>query len=53
LAPGFSSNTTNPRYKIAEEKNKLTIEEMNQYDMHLDVAERFAELKRGRQSASL
>ena len=53
MVPGFSSNTTNPRYKIAEEKNKLIIEEMNQYDMHVDVAEKFTELKRGRQSASL
>ncbi|KAK2753619.1 hypothetical protein FQN54_007396 [Arachnomyces sp. PD_36] len=42
---GFSSNTTNSLYKIADEKNKLTIEEMNLYDMHLDVADKFAELR--------
>jgi salicylate hydroxylase len=34
---GFSSNTTNPMYKVADEKAKLTIEEMNQYDMYVDV----------------
>lgn len=34
---GFSSNTTNPLYKVADEKRKLTIEEMNEYDMHADV----------------
>ncbi|KAL1955723.1 hypothetical protein VTO42DRAFT_8121 [Malbranchea cinnamomea] len=39
---GFSSNTTNPLYKVQDEKNKLTIEEMNLYDMHKDVAEHFA-----------
>ncbi|KAF2638506.1 FAD/NAD(P)-binding domain-containing protein [Massarina eburnea CBS 473.64] len=37
---GFSSNTTNSLYKVKDEKNKLTIEEMNSYDMYLDVAER-------------
>lgn len=42
---GFSSNTANPHYKISNEKNKLTIEEMNLYDMHLDVAKKFAELR--------
>jgi salicylate hydroxylase len=26
---GFSSNTTNPKYKVANENEKLTIEEMN------------------------
>ncbi|KAG9234732.1 hypothetical protein BJ875DRAFT_294588 [Amylocarpus encephaloides] len=31
---GFSSNTNNPNYKVADEKNKLTIEEMNEYDMY-------------------
>ncbi len=34
---GFSSNTTNPLYKVKDEKNKLTIEEMNDYDMHADI----------------
>ncbi len=34
---GFSSNTTNPLYKVADEKRKLTIEEMNEYDMYADV----------------
>lgn len=34
---GFSSNTNNPLYKVTDEKNKLTIEEMNSYDMYADV----------------
>lgn len=34
---GFSSNTDNPLYKVKDEKNKLTIEEMNTYDMHAEV----------------
>ena len=34
---GFSSNTSNPLYKVADEKRKLTIEEMNEYDMHADI----------------
>lgn len=34
---GFSSNTTNPMYRVKDEKNKLTIEEMNTYDMHAEV----------------
>ncbi|KAH8649720.1 hypothetical protein BGZ60DRAFT_389662 [Tricladium varicosporioides] len=34
---GFSSNTTNPLYKVADEKKKLTIEEMNEYDMFVAI----------------
>ncbi|KAF8847406.1 FAD/NAD(P)-binding domain-containing protein [Acephala macrosclerotiorum] len=34
---GFSSNTNNPLYKVTDEKNKLTIKEMNSYDMYVDV----------------
>jgi salicylate hydroxylase len=34
---GFSSNTSNPLYKVTDEKQKLTIEEMNEYDMYADV----------------
>jgi len=34
---GFSSNTRNPLYKVSDEKSKLTIEEMNGYDMYSDV----------------
>jgi salicylate hydroxylase len=30
---GFSSNTKNPLYKVSDENKKLTIEEMNEYDM--------------------
>lgn len=34
---GFSSNTSNPLYKVQDEKRKLTIEEMNEYDMKADI----------------
>ncbi len=34
---GFSSNTSNPLYKVADESKKLTIEEMNEYNMHAAV----------------
>lgn len=34
---GFSSNTHNPNYRVLDEKKKLTIEEMNEYDMYLDI----------------
>jgi salicylate hydroxylase len=34
---GFSSNTNNPLYKVTDEKKKLTIEEMNEYDMYVDI----------------
>ncbi|KAJ9136600.1 Salicylate hydroxylase [Pleurostoma richardsiae] len=40
---GFSSNTNNPLYKVKDEANKLTIEEMNLYDMHKDAEEKFAQ----------
>lgn len=35
---GFSSNKNSKRYKVASETGKLTIEEMNEYDMHDHVA---------------
>ncbi len=34
---GFSSNTSHPLYKVTDEKQKLTIEEMNEYDVYADV----------------
>ncbi|KAE9969433.1 hypothetical protein BLS_001881 [Venturia inaequalis] len=34
---GFSSNTKNPLYKVKDESQKLTIEEMNQYDPVIDI----------------
>ncbi|KAH8596169.1 hypothetical protein B0O99DRAFT_510825 [Bisporella sp. PMI_857] len=34
---GFSSNTTSAMYKVSDEKRKLTIEEMNGYDMYADI----------------
>ncbi|KAF1842939.1 putative salicylate hydroxylase [Cucurbitaria berberidis CBS 394.84] len=39
---GFSNNTDNPNYKVEDEKRKLTIEEMNAYDMYEDVKEALA-----------
>ncbi|PWY91915.1 salicylate hydroxylase [Aspergillus sclerotioniger CBS 115572] len=36
---GFSSNTSTATYKVEDEKKKLTIEEMNAYDMHRDIEE--------------
>ncbi|PLN83888.1 FAD/NAD(P)-binding domain-containing protein [Aspergillus taichungensis] len=36
---GFSSNTHTATYKVEDEKQKLTIEEMNAYDMYMDVEE--------------
>ncbi|KAF5622332.1 salicylate hydroxylase [Fusarium sp. NRRL 52700] len=36
---GFSSNVENPIYKVKSEQEKLTIEEMNAYDMHMDIKE--------------
>jgi len=39
---GFSSNTSNPLYKVQDEKRKLTIEEMNEYDMKTDIESRVA-----------
>ncbi|KEZ39491.1 Glutamate synthase (NADPH) [Scedosporium apiospermum] len=42
---GFSSNTNIPNYKVEDEKIKLTIEEMNGYDMYKDIEEKLAEKK--------
>ncbi|CAO2651863.1 Nn.00g001460.m01.CDS01 [Neocucurbitaria sp. VM-36] len=39
---GFSNNTDNPNYKVEDEKQKLTIEEMNAYDMYEDIDETLA-----------
>lgn len=39
---GFSSNTSNPLYKVTDEKQKLTIEEMNEYDMYAVVKKKAA-----------
>ncbi|KAE9366034.1 FAD/NAD(P)-binding domain-containing protein [Stipitochalara longipes BDJ] len=39
---GFSSNTSNPLYKVVDETKKLTIEEMNEYDMPADVKKKVA-----------
>ena len=41
---GFSSNTDTARYKVQNEEGKLTIEEMNSYDMFNDVAEKSRDL---------
>jgi salicylate hydroxylase len=40
---GFSSNTSLSNYKVEDEANKLTIEEMNGYDMYKHIDEVFAE----------
>ncbi|ORY56969.1 putative salicylate hydroxylase [Pseudomassariella vexata] len=40
---GFSSNTQSPLYNVKDESKKLTIEEMNTYDMEKDVADTFAQ----------
>lgn len=42
---GFSSNTTMSNYKVEDEARKLTIEEMNGYDMYKDVEQALAEKK--------
>ena len=34
---GFSSNATNLLYKVKDEKNKLTIEGVNEYDIYTKV----------------
>ena len=39
---GFSSNTSNPLYQVVDENKKLTIEEMNEYDMPADVKKKAA-----------
>lgn len=36
---GFSENKDCSTYKVEDEKKKLTIEEMNAYDMYKDVEE--------------
>jgi salicylate hydroxylase len=43
---GFSSNTSNTLYKVADEKRKLTIEEMNEYDMYADVERKVLEARK-------
>ncbi|CEJ88190.1 Putative Salicylate hydroxylase [[Torrubiella] hemipterigena] len=43
---GFSANTGTATYRVEDERKKLTIEEMNAYNMHEDIAESFAK-KRG------
>ncbi|KAF2793430.1 FAD/NAD(P)-binding domain-containing protein [Melanomma pulvis-pyrius CBS 109.77] len=40
---GFSSNTSLSNYKVEDEAKKLTIEEMNGYDMYKDINQAFAE----------
>ncbi|KAH7141724.1 putative salicylate hydroxylase [Dactylonectria macrodidyma] len=42
---GFSSNTSTKVYAVADEDNKLTIEEMNLYDMKTHVKETLKELR--------
>ncbi|GME26523.1 salicylate hydroxylase [Neofusicoccum parvum] len=42
---GFSSNTNIGTYKVEDEKAKLTIEEMNAYDMYKDIDEAIARKK--------
>ncbi|KAF1361338.1 putative salicylate hydroxylase [Lizonia empirigonia] len=42
---GFSSNTDIENYKVEDETNKLTIEEMNAYDMYKDVDQALAEIR--------
>ncbi|KAI4658037.1 uncharacterized protein J4E78_006427 [Alternaria triticimaculans] len=41
---GFSSNTSMANYKVEDEAKKLTIEEMNAYDMYKDIDQAFAEM---------
>ncbi|KAI4638417.1 hypothetical protein J4E93_010217 [Alternaria ventricosa] len=42
---GFSSNTSMANYKVEDEAKKLTIEEMNAYDMYKDIDQAFAEME--------
>ncbi|KAF7905559.1 uncharacterized protein EAF01_006080 [Botrytis porri] len=42
---GFSSNTNSAVYTVSDEKAKLTIEEMNAYDMHDDVLKNYAQVR--------
>lgn len=43
---GFSSNKAAKVYKVQDESQKLTIEEMNAYNMYMDIEEHLAK-KRG------
>ncbi|OIW34814.1 salicylate hydroxylase [Coniochaeta ligniaria NRRL 30616] len=45
---GFSNNTNISQYKVEDETKKLTIEEMNSYDMYKDVEEQLAK-RRGQE----
>lgn len=40
---GFSNNKDTKTYKVENEREKLTIEEMNAYDMYKDVEEKLAQ----------
>ncbi|KAK4497622.1 hypothetical protein PRZ48_010275 [Zasmidium cellare] len=40
---GFSDNTDNPLYKVKDENKKLTITEMNSYDMREDIRSKWPE----------
>lgn len=43
---GFSANRDNcATYKVEDEKKKLTIEEMNAYDMYKDVEEKLFQVR--------
>jgi len=42
---GFSDNTKDERYKVKDEKNKLTIEQMNAYDMRKDIESRLQSIR--------
>ncbi|KAI0140527.1 salicylate hydroxylase [Xylariaceae sp. FL1272] len=42
---GFSSNTSVKSYKVEDESVKLTIEEMNAYDMYKDIDEKLANIQ--------
>ncbi|KAA8651266.1 hypothetical protein EYZ11_006786 [Aspergillus tanneri] len=44
---GFSSQKSSKRYRVEDENTKLTIEEMNEYDMHEHVASEAAPEYRG------
>ncbi|KIV94176.1 hypothetical protein PV10_01965 [Exophiala mesophila] len=39
---GFSTNTNISTYKVEDEKKKLTIEEMNAYDLYRDIEQKLA-----------
>jgi len=44
---GFSSNTKSTGYKVSDEKSKLTIEEMNEYNMFDDVESKVRAMMNG------